>query len=103
MSCDTMGPKGRAWIIGGGEWFYDPAWREPVLLALGAMPPVLVLPAMWLDETDGWWRSERAFGWALAELFQRRHGWLDLIAMIRHLAEAAAVLAAVVVQYNLLC
>lgn len=95
MSADWQGPKARAWLVAGGDWFWDDAAEEPEVIAAWGMCPVLILPGRWRACPECRTRVERTFGWAMAELYERRHGWLGLIRHVQLVAKRVALAALV--------
>lgn len=87
MSCDFMGAKQRAWILAGGEWFFDEALPMPELIVVEGLVPVLALPAAVEGDRA---RLELAFGWACAELTEQSRGWLHLAGVVRRRVAAVA-------------
>lgn len=102
MTCDFMGAKQRAWVLAGGEWFFDPAIPFPDLIVVEGQVPVLALPASIFGDSP---RLELAFGWGMAELTEQTRGWRTLVGIVRRRVAAvvmpsaaiAAVLAAALV------
>lgn len=85
MAADDMGGKQRAWICSGYRWLDSSLIDLPVLLAPDDEVPLLLVPRRF-DEL----RRDAAFGWAMAELFQQRYGWLALVRVLVHLDEAVS-------------
>lgn len=77
MSCDLMGNKQRAWLCAGCGYIRDRKGRKPRLLWAEGERPILTIPARY-DEVD----IEVAFGWAIAELAERRRGWLGMMGRV---------------------
>ena len=77
MSCDLMGNKQRAWLCAGCGSIRDRHARKPRLYWAEGERPILAIPAHYDDAA-----IELAFGWAIAELGERRLGWLGLMGRI---------------------
>lgn len=79
------GSKHWAWSCAGGSWMVDSSVPEPLLMLADGECPVLCLPPG-LSAED----SERAFGWAIAELLEQQEGWLALLRLATRLVPVAA-------------
>jgi hypothetical protein len=80
-----MGGKQRVWACAGYGWLVDYTIDHAfVLLAEGERPVLCLPPGLTFAE------SEREFGWAMADLYEQRYGWLALLRLTVQLAETAA-------------
>lgn len=80
-----MGGKFRAWACAGYGWLVDEEATHAEVVDVEGERPVLVLPPGLCA-----WRTEEVFGWAMAELFEQRYGWLFLLRAIRGYDRIAA-------------
>lgn len=80
-----MGGKQRAWACAGYGWMLDYTVDAPMVMVAEGERPVLCLPPGLTFE-----ESERAFAWAMTELYEQRYGWLALLRMVVGLVDVAA-------------
>lgn len=74
MSAGEVRSKQRAWLCCGFLVEYDDDATEAELFVTGDERPVVIMPAHWDAE-----QRDYACGWAIADLFEQRYGWLAMV------------------------
>lgn len=69
---------GQAWLLCGFDFDYDADIADEELYAAKGETPLLLVPSNYAG-----FQLERAFGWAIAQLYLERYGVVDLVRGIR--------------------
>ena len=87
MVGDNAGPLERAWLCNGFRVVEGAGLPGPVVLAPEGDVPVLALPPSCARDAE---LRECAAGYAIADLYLQRYGWLALVRGIRAWERIAA-------------